>query len=1352
MKTSSRWGALFLVVLLTCQVAFGAELAVPDPFPTIQSAIDSAQAGDTILLAPGTYTGAGNVDVDFAGKQLVLRSSTGPDSTIIDCQQAVVRALFLHSAEDSATVISGITFANGGSQYGLVHLQGASPRIENCVFRDYYFDGQGTAVLCDSSGAVFANCLFTDNIVGCSACKSPEERAKLPTFVAGALKVRNSSNISIINCEFDNNLSDAEGAGGAISVKNSRLQIDSSSFSGNIASDGGVGGATPFGGAIAGFDADLAIARSSFTSNRATGGGGAVYVDDSSHLTIDSCTFEANEVDNYYRGGAILADSSVIAIHASSFVANSATQGGGVYFSRSTAVVSNSLIAHNTAEEQTEDEAARGGGLAVESCSLLLSRVTISHNRAAPSGFGETGLGGGLYAAGSAVTIDTSIISFSVQGAGVYAQDSVSLPSVSCSNIFGNADGDWIDGLASLAGNNFNFEVNPYYCDADADNFSLYDVSSCADSLSPCGAFVGAFGIGCINEAPVINSADTVEAFENQPFVFRISFADSFAPDTAVSYDSIPAWLTADGDSLYGTPGSDDVDTSFTVIVSDGFLDDSARIVILIVATNDPPQLNQVAPKDVLEGDSLVFAIQASDPDSPVPTLAADSLPYGAAFADSGNGFGRFRWGPEYWQAGQYEVYFRATDDSSAVDTMIVAITVINRNAAPEVATISDTAILEGDSLFFVVTAADPDSTAPVLSVDSLPDSATFEIDSSGIGHFSWSPGYDSQGEYNVFFIAVDDSLTADTQMVSIFVLNVNRAPVLFPLDSLAVFEGDTISLAVLAADPDSSSVSISADGLPTGATFVDSGNGAASLDWIPGYSQHGSYELLFFVTDDSLAADTQSLFVSVADIEVPPLIDSLEPVLAFEGDTLALRIIADDPDGPFPSLFAENLPAGSAFEDSANGSGLLSWIIAYGDTGTYSVRFIAEDTVYADTMDITMTVLSRLPEVRRVTVDGVAANLHVLSATPVAAWEYFDTANHAQVYFEIEFGDDADWSIAELWNPDSLESSDTAVVYGGTPLVDGGLYFVRVRSFNGFSWSAWWETPFRVNTPPQPPIPRSPTNGEIVSAATPSLYVLQTIDEQDDSLWYDFEMYADAALLELIADTAAIFEQGDSTGWTVEQDLPENATLWWRTRAFDGYEYGDWCDSLSFTLDREPNAPGAFTCLSPPSGADSNKILYDLLPQFRWSTSVDGDPYDTVRYSLILSTDNIPDFVTIADSLTDTVFPVVDSVQFGRRYSWYVESFDLTGNRTTSSDTLVFWTWLLGDVTHNHSSDLSDLIYLVNYLFLGGPAIQPAFVGDVTADCSVDLSDLIHYVNMLFLGGPELLVGCENSSATPAQ
>lgn len=56
------------------------------------------------------------------------------------------------------------------------------------------------------------------------------------------------------------------------------------------------------------------------------------------------------------------------------------------------------------------------------------------------------------------------------------------------------------------------------------------------------------------------------------------------------------------------------------------------------------------------------------------------------------------------------------------------------------------------------------------------------------------------------------------------------------------------------------------------------------------------------------------------------------------------------------------------------------------------------------------------------------------------------------------------------------------------------------------------------------------------------------------------------------------------------------------------------------------------------------------------------------------------------------------------------------------------------GDGTTN---DLGDLIYYVNYLFLGGPMPVCAHMSDCNRDGTTDMSDLIYLVNYLMLGGP---------------
>ena len=59
------------------------------------------------------------------------------------------------------------------------------------------------------------------------------------------------------------------------------------------------------------------------------------------------------------------------------------------------------------------------------------------------------------------------------------------------------------------------------------------------------------------------------------------------------------------------------------------------------------------------------------------------------------------------------------------------------------------------------------------------------------------------------------------------------------------------------------------------------------------------------------------------------------------------------------------------------------------------------------------------------------------------------------------------------------------------------------------------------------------------------------------------------------------------------------------------------------------------------------------------------------------------------------------------------------------------------GDANNDTKVNLGDIIYLVNYLFKGGPSPVIRFSWDVNANCQTNLSDLIYLVNYVFKGGP---------------
>ncbi|MDP2960810.1 MAG: dockerin type I domain-containing protein, partial [candidate division Zixibacteria bacterium] len=63
---------------------------------------------------------------------------------------------------------------------------------------------------------------------------------------------------------------------------------------------------------------------------------------------------------------------------------------------------------------------------------------------------------------------------------------------------------------------------------------------------------------------------------------------------------------------------------------------------------------------------------------------------------------------------------------------------------------------------------------------------------------------------------------------------------------------------------------------------------------------------------------------------------------------------------------------------------------------------------------------------------------------------------------------------------------------------------------------------------------------------------------------------------------------------------------------------------------------------------------------------------------------------------------------------------------------------FLRGDVNADKKLTVSDVIYLINYLFKGGPAPMPIKTsGDVNCDGQVTVSDVVYLINYLFKGGP---------------
>ncbi|MCK4858305.1 MAG: PD40 domain-containing protein, partial [candidate division Zixibacteria bacterium] len=65
------------------------------------------------------------------------------------------------------------------------------------------------------------------------------------------------------------------------------------------------------------------------------------------------------------------------------------------------------------------------------------------------------------------------------------------------------------------------------------------------------------------------------------------------------------------------------------------------------------------------------------------------------------------------------------------------------------------------------------------------------------------------------------------------------------------------------------------------------------------------------------------------------------------------------------------------------------------------------------------------------------------------------------------------------------------------------------------------------------------------------------------------------------------------------------------------------------------------------------------------------------------------------------------------------------------------------GDADGDCLVNIADVVYLINYIFGGGPAPVPLATGDVDCDNLVNIADVVYLINYIFGGGPAPCAGC---------
>ncbi|MCA9273706.1 MAG: hypothetical protein KDA31_11760 [Phycisphaerales bacterium] len=455
-----------------------------DAYTDLADAFASAQAGDQIWVAQGTYFPPSKtmpflipskVEVYggfTGGETLLTQRSADPAITILSGdlnhddlpgflnRNDNAETIALFSLTEASTILDGFTLRGGYSTTnnngGAVDFVQAAGTIINCRFVDNAAIRKGGAVWIDRGGVVaIRGCGFLNNSV----------RSVISSGDGGAIGMDNGTSgltnvgtLMIEDCDFIGNTADGPtfASGGAIFVDRAvSVSVVGSSFEDNLASAGDIAE----GGAISILDSPLDAVRCTFLKNNTSTtdtvsieNGGAIHhsANDAFDFNVVSCRFLGNESQG---GGAIYVNTDGAFRLVGSLVAGNTSyfMGGGIR-SLSATTIDSSTIAFNTCTRGLET----GVGITCVSIDGLTVRNSIL--------WGNSSSGSAAEAA--------------------QLSDATMSPSIGYS---------CIEGLTGAFGGPGNIGVDPKFFDADGndnvfgtrdDNYLLRPFSPCIDAGS----------------------------------------------------------------------------------------------------------------------------------------------------------------------------------------------------------------------------------------------------------------------------------------------------------------------------------------------------------------------------------------------------------------------------------------------------------------------------------------------------------------------------------------------------------------------------------------------------------------------------------------------------------------------------------------------------------------------------------------------------------------------------------------------------------------------------------------------------------------------------------------------------
>ncbi|UCC43801.1 MAG: S8 family serine peptidase [Candidatus Zixiibacteriota bacterium] len=308
-----------------------------------------------------------------------------------------------------------------------------------------------------------------------------------------------------------------------------------------------------------------------------------------------------------------------------------------------------------------------------------------------------------------------------------------------------------------------------------------------------------------------------------------------------------------------------------------------------------------------------------------------------------------------------------------------------------------------------------------------------------------------------------------------------------------------------------------------------------------------------------------------------------------------------------------------------------------------------------------------------------------------------------------------------------------------GDSLTDD-TYYWAVRKYIGSDSSSLQLTPGQLvvdNKAPFEVIPESPIDSAYKANTTFSLTFSEIGGEGPNG---DAPEYGLLQIAQDVTFTTELISIDSISGFSVPAPASLTDGRWyWHVRRFDlAGNVASFSAPISFVIDTE--TPPIPTPLLPEDGFLTDADSVTLI----WGTD-EPRPWDESPERYYLHVSNRPDFIdfdTYQGYVYDTVKVLPSSLlELGRTYYWRMRAFDEATHATAYSDALSFdfKSFICGDADGNGTDpDIGDLTYLINYLFIDGPAPDPYISGSVDCNEIIDIGDITALIGYLFIAGDE--------------